>query len=346
MRLEIKPFGTLPDGRAARLFLMDNEAGMTVGVSDLGADLVSCCVPDASGAVRDVVLGYADARGYAANGALFGAVVGRVANRIADARFELDGTTYELARSEGAHSNHSMPDVYFHRLWEATPLDDGVRFELLSPDGDQGFPGELAVSVTYRLDAGNRLRVDYDALPARPTLVNLTCHAYWNLNGHASGSVLDHTLQLDADRYLPADAALIPTGEILPVAGTDLDFSSPRTFSSGLGAGYDTYLLLTERSGGLRRAAHLAGDASGISLELLTDAPGLQVYTGGFLDEKGCKDGAAYGPGSGVALEAQFPPDAIHHPTFPQPVFTPEHPFRSTTVFALSSAGGSDSKII
>ena len=330
------PFGTLEDGRETHLFLLTNDAGMSIGVTDLGADLVVCHVPDGHGRRPDVLLGYDGATGYAENGNLYGAIVGRVANRTAGARFELAGTSYRLAKNDGENNNHSGPHMYFHRLWKPTLRDNSITFELVSRRGDQGFPGSLAVSVTYILSEDNELRVKYEAIPSEATLVNLTCHAYWNLNGHASGSVLGHTLTLDADSYLPATDELIPTGEIAPVDGTDMDFRAGKTFAEGLGGHYDTCFLVREDGHHHRHAARLVGNETGIVLDMRITSPALQVYTGGFLDEHGCKDGAYYVPGSGVALEAQFPPDAIHHKNFPQPVFTPDRPFRATTIYAFS----------
>lgn len=337
MHVATLPFGTLSDGRTTTLFLLTNDAGMTVGVTDLGADLVVCRVPDGHGRRPDVLLGYDGAAGYETNDPLFGALVGRVANRIAGARFELGGTTYKLAKNEGDNSNHSGPHGYFHRLWTPTVHDRGsITFNLVSRRGDQGFPGSLDISVTYQLSEDNRLTINYEALPSEATLVNLTCHAYWNLNGHAAGSVLRHTLMLNADTYTPADSFHIPTGEIAPVEGTAMDFRTAKTFAEGLGQAYDTNFLVRDDGHHLRHAARLIGELSGITMDVLTNSPAMQVYTGGFLNESACKDGANYAAGAGVALETQFPPDAIHHKNFPQPVFTPERPFRARTVFAFS----------
>ena len=334
------PFGALGDGREAHQYLLTNDNGMTVGVTDLGADLVSVRVPDGHGRRPDVLLGYDGVAGYEENGPLFGAIVGRVANRIGGASFELGGRTYRLAKNDGDNNNHSGPHMYFQRLWKTIEgkTDDTIAFELLSRDGDQGFPGALDVVVSYTLGEDNTLRVHYESQPSAPTLVNLTCHAYWNLDGHASGSVLGHALTLDSDEYAVATPALIPTGELAAAVG-DMDFREPRTLASGIGSRYDTYYFLRDKTRHLRHAARLVGDASGIAMDVLTDAPGLQVYTGGFLDERLCKDGVNYPAGSGVALETQLPPDAIHHKQFPQPVFTPERPFSSTTVFAFGIVG-------
>jgi aldose 1-epimerase len=335
----VLPFGTLQDGRKTKLYLIGNDAGMTVGVSDLGADLILLRAPDGHGKFPDVLLGYDGCTGYETNGPDFGAIIGRCANRIAGASFELYGSLHHLSANEGRNSLHSGPHMYFQRIWEHVQdtSSDLVCFKLHSSSGDQGFPGTLDIVVSYRLTENNALEISYEALPSEPTIINLTCHAYWNLNGHASGSVLGHSLKINAQNYTPADEENIPTGEICNVKGTPFDFVSPRTFESGLGSSYDHNFLLdsTEKSC-IHHAAHLTGDISSIALDVFTDAPAMQLYTSGFLNETMGKDGAHYGKGAGVALETQFPPDAIHHRNFPQPIFTPERPFRSKTIFAIS----------
>ncbi len=333
------PFGTLSDGRCANLYLLSNDSGMTVGVSDLGADLVLVRVPDRHGNRPDVLLGYDSAAGYKVNGPDFGAIVGRCANRIAQASFKLNGVSYHLTANEGPNNLHSGPHMYFQRLWthRVQASNDSVAFELTSEPNDQGFPGSLKIAVNYRLDESNALEISYDAQPSEATIVNLTCHAYWNLNGHASGSALGHTLMLDSDSYTPPNEENIPTGEIRKVDGSVFDFRKKRSLASGLGARYDhNFLLAGAYEHRLQHAARLEGDLSGIALDISTDAPGLQLYTSEYLDVARGKDGVAYGKGAGVAIETQFPPDAIHHKNFPQPIFTPEHPFHSKTIFSFS----------
>ncbi len=349
------PFGTTPSGFRARLFLLSNGS-MTVGVTDLGACLVSCRVPDGHGNSPDVVLGFDNATRYADNIMTMGGLVGRVANRIAGARFQLASRTYSLTANLQGNCLHGGRDMWFQRPWAVDAIcgetDDAaasVTFALASPDGDQGFPGNLDVRVTYELGKANELRVRYRAVPSEPTLVNLTCHAYWNLNGHASGSALDHELCVRASRYTPTDAYLIPTGELASVAGTPLDLREPHRIGSQFGAGlpgfegfdnFDHSFVLDGdgADGAERPASTLVGDKSGVRMRVLTTAPGLQVYTASGLNEGHGKDGAAYGPYAGVALETQLFPDAVHHPEFPQvtnPVFTPDRPFASTTTFSF-----------
>lgn len=338
----IHSFGQTERGDQAHLAVLSNEQGMTVATTDLGACLVSVRVPDGKGYVPDVTLGYDGVRGYEHNDADFGAIVGRCANRIAGASFELAGTTHRLAANEGANSLHSGPHLWFERMWQLVEDDkaDTVTYELLSRPGDQGFPGAVDVHVSYTLTEKNELTVSYLAEPSAPTIVNLTCHAYWNLNGHAAGSVLDHTLKLDTESYTPSDEHLIPTGEILPVAGTPYDFRETRRLGDAIdevSGGYDTNFVLSQ-TGQLEHAAHLVGDRSGITLDILTTSPGLQVYTSGGLNCDHGKGGRHYGRFDAVALETQFYPDAIHHKNFPQPVFGPDRPFQAKTVFSFGTS--------
>lgn len=359
------PFGESPAGFRAHLYLLSNGS-MTVGVTDLGACLVSCRVPDGRGNSPDVVLGFDNAARYADNLMTLGGLVGRVANRIADARFALDGKTYQLTANNEGNCLHGGRDMWFQRPWsvesavgETDQAAASVTFVLRSVDGDQGFPGAVDVRVTYRLAKTNKLQVRYCAVPAARTLVNLTCHAYWNLNGHASGAVLGHELEVAASCYTPTDQRLIPTGELAGVAGTPLDLREPRKIgacfreAAGPFAGFDNYdhnFVLDGTAAGAAEpavgstapsehpAATLAGDASGIRMRVTTTAPGLQVYTASCLGEKHGKDGAHYGPYAGVALETQLFPDAIHHPEWPaatDPVFGPDRPFLSSTTFSF-----------
>jgi aldose 1-epimerase len=338
-------FGTTSDGRAAHLYVLDNANGMRVGVTDLGACLASLHVPDKDGGLPDVVLGFDSATGYEHNPCDLGAVVGRNANRISAGHFTLDGQDYQLELNDGANNLHSGPDMWFERLWDAA-TDDGnnsVTFHLSSPDGDQGFPGAVEAYVTYQLTEGNVLSVDYDARPDRRTVLNLTNHAYFNLNGHASGKIDDHLLWIDADEYTASTADLITTGDIMGVAGTAMDFREPRRIGEGFGStdalidvigGYDHNYLLN--GSGLRPVARLEGNRSGIVMEVRTDRPAIQLYVSNALDEPRGKDGFAYGTHEGVCLETQYIPDAINKPEWEQPVHDAEHPFVSRTEFAFS----------
>ena len=358
---QIEPiaFGSTPDGRRARLWRLANAHGMTAEVTDTGACLVSLRVPDGRGSFVDVVLGYDGAHAYGTNPPNFGAVVGRHANRIGGASFELDGTRHELAATERGNNLHSGPDMWFRRSWRLVRAEQSadsalIALALRSPDGDQGFPGTLEAHVTYELRANDALVITYEATPDARTIVNLTNHSYFNLAGHASGSALDHTLRVVAERYTAVDEGLVPTGELLDVTGTPLDLREPRRLRDGLEAdfgpidaagGYDhNYELAPGMPGddGLlckpRLAATLACAASGISMDVITDTPGMQVYTANFIEGETGKGGITYHDHDAVCLETQFFPDAVHHPSFAQPVFGPERPYRSQTAFAFRHA--------
>lgn len=342
------PFGTTPDGKDIRLFVLSNRNGMCIAASDLGACITRLIVPDAHGNFRDVVLGLDGPESYSDNPADLGATVGRNANRIGQARFILNGTEYRLEANDRAANLHAGGDYWFQRLWEAEVDEAGgaVTFHLDSPDGDQGFPGAVSVDVTFMLTEDNAVIVDYDARPSARTVINMTQHSYFNLNGHASGTILDHTLQIDADCFTEVDSELIPTGRVLPVDGTMLDFRTPRRIGNGLGSpdgrigefgGYDHNFCLSAKAGAVRHAATLEADRSGVVLEVLTDLPGIQIYTANALDEARGKDGKAYGAHEGICLETQLYPDAINKPGWPQPVFSPENPYRSRTVFRFTT---------
>ena len=332
-------FGTAQSGRPVHLHLLRNAGGMVVGVSDLGASLVMCHVPDGRGSFPDVTLGHSGAAGYDGDGTFLGAIVGRCANRIAGARFELAGTSHRLAANNGANNLHSGPHTWSERLWEVTEEeDDGIVLELTSREGDQGFPGSVRARVSYRLSDDNRLAVHLSAQPSRPTIVNMVSHAYWNLNGHAAGSVLDHTLQIHASSYTPL-VGQIPTGVVEPVEGTPYDFRTARKigdFIEELPKGYDDNFCL-ENEGKVTQVARLVGEKTGITMTVSTDAPGLHVFAADHLNVPAGKGGIDYGPFAGVALEAQYYPDAIHHKNFAQPVFTPMRPFVQKTIFSFGT---------
>ena len=328
-KLTVKQFGTTENGRKARLYTMKNDAGTTVSVTDYGAALVNVIVKGQDGIPLDVVLGYDDAAGYERGGASIGATVGRSANRIGGAQIKIGGKTYSLGKNDNGNNLHSGPDYYNKRLWEvAENGDDHVTFLLHSPDGDQGYPGALDMYVTYSLDEDNMLTIHYEAAPDQDTVINMTNHSYFNLNGHDSGSVLDHTVMLAADAFTPADEESIPTGEIRPVEGTPMDFRTAKKLGEEIGAdyeplrfggGYDHNWVLKNENG-FDKVAEVTADRSGIRMEVWTDLPGVQMYTANFLDNEPGKDGAVYESRSAVCLETQYYPDAIHHDNFPGPV--------------------------
>ena len=349
MSVHALDFGPTSTGQPSHLFRLRNANGMEVDVCDLGASIVSVRIPQGNGDMVDVALGFDEVDRYESNPSVIGGIVGRCAGRIASASFDLEGRTYQLTANEGPNTLHGGRDMWFERLWEGALVGrkgdrrrgasaDTVIFGLLSPDGDQGFPGTLDVRVTYRLTDDNELSITYDAQPDLATIVSLTNHAYWNLNGHDSGDVLGHTLQVAAERYTPAGSSKIPDGRKVKVAGTPLDFRTAKPLGRDLTARFGAYdhNLLIGGNGHERLVATLVGDKTGIRMDVLTDLPAMQVYVPGSLDVNGGKGGATYGPFAGVCLETQYTPDAMHHPTFRQPIFSPEHPFQSRTTLRFS----------
>ena len=340
---KVTAFGTTEDGREAHLYLLENQKGLRAYVSDYGASLVRLFVPDRDGNMTDVVLGYDDASGYEKGDAGIGATVGRNANRIGGASVEINGVTYELVKNDSGKNNlHSGPDVYQKRIWKVEDrADNRITFLLHSPDGDQGYPGALDMRVTYRLDDENALSIHYEAAPDQDTVINMTNHSYFNLNGHNSGSVLEHKVWLNADSFTPADAESIPTGEIRSVAGTPMDFRTAKEIRKEIdadyeplrfGGGYDHNWVL-KNNGRFAKVAEVTSEKSGIRMEVYTDLPGVQMYTANFLDHEPGKDGAFYEKRSAVCLETQYYPDAIHHDNFPSPVCRKGMKYDSRTAY-------------
>lgn len=321
-------FGSLKNGEITEVYILKNANGVEVSISNYGATWVSAKIPDRNGSKRDVLLGYDNAAGYEQGGEAIGAIVGRVANRIQGAEFILNGKTYHLTKNQGENNLHSGLDFYHKRLWKTIEQDDThVVMELNSPDGDQGYPGALLIRVTYTLNEENELRIDYRAEAADDTIFNMTNHAYFNLNGHDFGDVLNHSMWVDADTFTRTDKASIPTGEIVPVEGTPMDFREKKTVGRDIdevyealiyGNGYDHNWIINGE--GFRKAAEISAEDSGITMEVYTDRPGMQIYTGNFLNNEQGKDGAVYQERQGICFETQNFPDAIHHENFPSPV--------------------------
>jgi aldose 1-epimerase len=342
MSLTAEPFGALPDGSPVIRYTLRRRGGPTLRVLTYGGIVQSLEVPDARGRVANVVLGFVSLHEYlAATDAYFGALVGRFASRLAGGRFPLEDKNYAVDVNAAGNCLHGGRTGFDQRLWHAEPLSGNeLRLTLTSPDGDQGFPGRLDVEVTYSLlESG--VRIDYRANTDAPTVINLTNHSYFNLAGEGSGSVEAHTLVIDADEFTPLGQDLIPTGEVAVVAGTPLDLRSETTVGAHLrdphpqllaARGYDHNYVL--RGKGMRRAARLADPASGRVLEVLTDQPGLQVYSGNFLDGSHVGTcGRAYRQGDGLALETQHFPDSPNHPAFPSTVLRPGQLFSTSTTW-------------
>ena len=324
-KLQIQKFGITKDGSKPYLYKMKNDAGMEVQVSDFGATLVNVTVLDQDKNPVEVVLGYEDAAGYENGTAAIGAIVGRNANRIGGACVTINGIDYKLAENDGKNNLHSGPDVYQKRMWRVVENgDDHVTFLLHSPDGDQGYPGALDMKVTYTLDEENGLTIHYEAVPDQDTVINMTNHSYFNLNGHKSGSVLHHRMQLLSDAFTPADAQSIPTGEVCSVDGTPMDFRSTKELGAEIDAAYEPLILGNgyDHNWVLKNEGRFdkVGDESGIVMEVWTDRPGVQVYTANFLENEAGRNGAVYQKRDAVCLETQNYPDAVHQKNFPEAI--------------------------
>jgi aldose 1-epimerase len=341
MNIRKEPFGKMRDGSAVDLYTLSNSKGMKTQVMTLGATLVSVEVPDRNGRPAEVTLKMDTFEQYVAGHPCFGSVCGRYANRIAKGAFTLDGVEYTLARNNGPNHLHGGI-VGFHKVnWTAEPVEGaasvGVKLTYTSRDGEEGYPGKLVATVTYTLAADNQFTMDYSAVTDKPTVLNLTNHAYWNLAG--SGDVLAHELLLNADRYLPVDKGLIPLGELKPVQGTPMDFTKPLPIGSRIAevpGGYDhCYVLNKEKPGELSLAARVMDPASGRVMEVLTTQPGVQIYTANGLNMKK-PGGVSYGKHYGVCLETQHFPDSPNQPGFPSTVLRPGQTYRHSTVHKFS----------
>ncbi|MGW1022138.1 aldose epimerase family protein [Streptomyces sp. NPDC002577] len=319
-------FGTLPDGTAVHRWTLE-RGGVRVRVLTYGGIVQSAEVPDRDGRSAQVALALPDLQGYLERpGPYFGALVGRYANRIAHGRFPLNGGTYHLAQNNAPNSLHGGEQGFDKHVWDAEPVEHGVRLSRVSPHGEEGFPGRLKVSATYSLDESGALRIAYEAVTDAPTVVNLTNHSYWNLTGADAGSAAGHELRIAASRYTPVDADLIPTGELADVEGTRFDFRQPRA----AGSGYDHNFVLDKGvTSASEPVAELYDPASGRVLTIATTEPGLQLYTADHLD------GDPYAPGAGVALETQHFPDSPNRPEFPSTALRPGEVYRSETVFGF-----------
>ncbi len=328
MEIEQQVWGFTPAGEAVVLYMMRSASGATVSLTNLGAGVVSLTVPDREGRLADVVLGYDRMESYLNDPAAMGKTVGRYANRIARGVFRLDGQEYRLAQNNPPNHLHGGPDGFGNRVWEGRVETNRVVFSLISPDGDQNYPGAMGVEVVYDWDDDHTLEITLLARADAPTVVNLTNHTYFNLAGHASGSVLGHTLRLNADRWLPTDVTLIPTGELASVAGTPMDFREAKPLGQDIeadfealcfGGGYDQCWVVRDWSQGtLVEVGQLCDPVSGRSLTIASTQPGVQIYTGNYLQGTPAGKGSRpYANRDGVAIECQGFPDAPNHAAFP-----------------------------
>jgi aldose 1-epimerase len=347
-----KTFGKTPEGQEADLYVLTNKTGAEVAITNYGGAVVSLKVPDRAGKLADVVLGFDNVDGYVNDKSYFGALVGRYANRIGHAKFVLDGKTYTLAKNNGDNTLHGGIKGFNKALWKAQILSrkDGQVLELsyLSKDGEEGFPGNLQVKVNYSWTDSNALMIEYSATTDKPTVVNLTSHMYFNLAGQGSGDVLSHVVRINADKFTPVDAGLIPAGELRDVAETPFDFRKPTTIGARieqedeqlkLGGGYD-HNFVVSRSGetGESQAARVEEPISGRVVEVWTSEPGMQFYTGNFLDGKTEGKGRArYPRRSAFCLETQHYPDSPNQPKFPSVVLKPGGRYHTMTSYRFSA---------
>jgi aldose 1-epimerase len=347
-----RPFGKTAEGIKVEEFVITNNNGMEVTVSAYGATVVSLKVPDKSGTLADVVLGYGDLSGYESDKVYFGVIVGRYANRIAKGKFTLDGAVYTLAKNNGENTLHGGVKGFNKAVWDAKRVSsvDGqsMEFSHLSKDGDEGFPGNLQVKVVYTLTDANELRIEYSATTDKKTVLNLTNHSYFNLAGPGTGNILSHVLEIESDKFTPVDSGLIPTGELKEVQGTPFDFRKPNVIGARidqddeqlkLGGGYDhNFVLRRPDTGEVSLAARVTEPTSGRAMEVWTTEPGIQLYTGNFLDGtiKG-KGDVVYQKRWGFCLETQHFPDSPNQPKFPSVVLKPGETFHSMTAYKFST---------
>ncbi len=346
MNAHRESYGQTPDGTAVDLYTLVNANGLKAKLINYGAILVSLEVPDRNGKLADVVLGYDSLDDYLKRGGLFGAVVGRYANRIGGAKFVLEGVEYPLAPNNRPNHIHGGKKGFDKVVWRLEDLGgDGseaaVKLSYVSQDGEEGYPGNLACSVTYTLTKDNELKISYEAETDKTTVVNLTNHSYFNLAGHGTGDVLDHVLTLNADKYTVFDDALIPTGEIRSVKGTPLDFTAPTRIGARIGemgAGYDQNYVLNGGGSSLALCARAHEPTSGRAMAVYTTEPGVQLYTGNWLNSSvTCKDGRVYNKHGGFCLETQHFPDSPNKPNFPSVVLNPGQKYSTVTVFKFST---------
>lgn len=351
MKITEKSFGTTEKGEKATLYTVTNDHGMSVLFTDYGANIVGILAPDKNGKVDDVTLGYESVKGYEQNGPFFGGFIGRHANRIGGAKFELNSKVYKLEDNDNGNNLHGGFTGYNNYMYEVETFEDedmiGVEFSRLSPDMEQGFPGNLDVTVTYGLTNDNELVIEYHAVSDKDTIVNLTNHSYFNLSGHKAGSILDHKVRIKANQFTPTSDDLIPTGELRNVEGTPLDFRNMKTIGQDIdadfetlkqGGGYDLNYVLENKDGEVDLVAELLDEKSGRKMEVFTDMPGLQLYSGNMISPvKYGKEKMVYPKRSGVCFETQFFPNSCNIKEFPSCVLKADQEYSHVTVYKFST---------
>lgn len=342
--MKTEAFGSIQSGKKATLYILENKNHTVVKVTDFGATLVSVLFADKDGVMKDMVLGYDDAASYEKGTSCFGATIGRNGNRIKGARFTIDGKEWVIETNENNNSLHSGKNGFNHLMWEMKESGDNyVTFYHYSPQEEQGFPGNMHVTVTYTLDDEDTVHITYHAKADADTVMNFTNHSYFNLAGHDSGVMLDQKLQLFADAYTPdEDSHSIPTGEIAPVAGTPMDFTTMKPIGQDINAdfeqlhftgGYDHNYVLSDKPGTMRQMAKAECDASGIAMDAYTECCGVQLYAGNFIGTQTGKGGVTYGDRHGFCLESQFYPNAVNEKNFPSPVVPANTEYHSETKY-------------
>lgn len=334
------------DGKKVYLYTLTNKNGVQVSISNYGGTITSFIAPDKKGNKSSIVLGFNNLKGYLAHPPFFGATVGRYGNRIADGKFTLDGKTYTLAKNNGKNALHGGLKGFDKVVWDAAPLDQNtpsLTINYLSKDGEEGYPGNLKVSITFSLTDDNGLKIEYNAETDKATPVNLTNHSYFNLTGDVSNTILNETLTIDADRYTPVDTTLIPTGELKPVKGTPFDFTTPHKIGEriaqvpGVPVGYDHNFVLNKKGNSLDKVAEVKDSLSGRKLEVYTTQPGLQFYTGNFLDGSiKTDDGKPINQHTALCLETQHFPDSPNKPAFPSTILKPGEKYHQVTMYKVS----------
>ena len=343
--ITVKEFGKTKDGKEVSLYSIKNSMGMQADVTDFGAILVNLFVPTAGGDKLDVVLGYDKLSDYETSGSYFGATIGPSANRIKGAKFTINGTEYSILANENGNNLHSDGEHGFHKVvWDASVNDDenSVTFSLKQEDGALGFPGNRTFTVTYKVTDDGEVAIIYTGASDKDTVMNLTNHTYFNLDGHDSGSMEESTVMIKADRYTEIVPGAIPTGNLPEVAGTPMDLTSPHKVSEHcddafeqlvLTSGYDHNYVISKETDGVEKVAEVMAAKSGIIMEVYTDLPGIQFYAGNFIDTHTGKGGASYARRMGLCLETQYFPNAINEPAFESPVFGPNKPYKTTTIY-------------
>lgn len=336
-------FGLSPEGKEIMLYTLKNSKGMEVAVTNLGAVIVKMLVPDKNGNTADVVLGFDKAEDYYGNANFIGAVIGPNANRIGGAEYEIDGVKYQLAVNDGPNNLHSDFEKGYHKvLWDAQPGENSVTFTWKDADRNMGFPGNKEIQITYVLDEENGLTLHYHGSSDKKTVLNLTNHSYFNLDGHDSKTIEGHELMLKASRYTPVVAGAIPTGELAPVAGTPFDFTRMKRVGRDINEdceqlrlvkGYDHNWVIDDYDGTLKHIATLKAEKSGRTMQVYTTLPGVQFYAGNCIDTQTGKNGTVYGKRQALCLETQFFPDSVHQPSFPSCIFEPGRDYDSLTVY-------------